>query len=193
MARPQAFDSQQVLADAMQLFWRQGYASTSIKSLTEVTQLQPGSLYAAFKNKRQLFLQALDHYFDELQIGITALLGSSAPPLDRIRGFFDHLLQQTQDDCDMKGCMLVNTLLEIPPDDIEINQRVAGMLQQIEKEFCRVLQQAQDEGTLAADKNPAALAQLLMTGILGLRVYNRMQTNPADLKGIVENLLSAVS
>ena len=88
MARPQAFDQQQVLTDAMLLFWRQGYASTSIKELTEVTRLQPGSLYAAFKNKRNLFLLALDHYFSELQCGITALLHSQEPPLERIRLFF---------------------------------------------------------------------------------------------------------
>lgn len=55
MARPQAFDQQQVLQNAMELFWRQGYASTSVRDLTEATRLQPGSLYGAFKSKRQLF------------------------------------------------------------------------------------------------------------------------------------------
>jgi len=190
MARPQAFDHQQVLTDAMQLFWRQGYASTSMKELTEATQLQPGSLYGAFKNKRNLFLLALDHYFSELQNAVSALLDSGSPPLSRIREFFDHLLKQSQDDGDMKGCLLVNTLLETPVDDIEINQRVSDMLQQIESEFCKVLQQAKDNGELAVDKVPKELAQLLITGIFGLRVYNRMKKDSSAMKNIVENLLS---
>jgi TetR/AcrR family transcriptional repressor of nem operon len=192
MARPQSFDQQQALTDAMRLFWQQGYASTSIRELTKATGLQPGSLYAAFKNKRQLFLLALDHYFTELQSGVTALLRSPASPLERIRHFFDYLLKQTQDDGEMKGCLLVNTLLETPSDDAEINQRVAAMLLRIEREFCRVLQQAKDNGELAADKNPQALAQFLMAGIFGLRVYNRMQADAYAMRDIVDNLLSVL-
>lgn len=192
MARPQAFNQQQVLTNAMQLFWRQGYANTSIKELTLATQLQPGSLYGAFQSKRNLFIQALDYYFSELQKGVTTLLHTQAPPLERIRGFFDYLLKESQQDSEMKGCLLVNTLLEIPADDVEINQRVADMLQKVEKEFCHVLQQAKDNGELSANKKPKILAQLLMTGIFGLRVYNRIKTNPAAMRNIVNSLLSTL-
>jgi TetR/AcrR family transcriptional repressor of nem operon len=63
MARPQAFDQQQVLQNAMELFWRQSYASTSIRDLTEATKLQPGSLYGAFKSKWQLFFKRAGSVF----------------------------------------------------------------------------------------------------------------------------------
>ena len=193
MARPQKFDQQQVLAKAMLLFWRQGYANTSIKELTETTRLKPGSLYGAFKNKRTLFLQVLDHYFSSLDQEVAVLLNGDTPPLDRIRKFFDHLLDQAQKDDEAKGCLLVNTLLEIPPDDAEISQRVSEMLLHIEGRFCQLLLQAQNDGELAKDRNPETLASLLITGIFGLRIYDRVQSNPEAKKAVVDALLSVLS
>ena len=189
MARPQAFDTRQVLEDAMQLFWRQGYASTSMRDLTQATRLQPGSLYAAFKNKRQLFLQALDHYSSSLHKAVRERLYAEGPPLQRIRDFFQYLVEQSQRDTEVRGCLLVNTLLEMPADDEEINRHVRNMLQQVEQDFCHVLEEAQAQGDLAADRDPARLARLLITGIFGLRVYNRMHPLQGELQAVVDELL----
>lgn len=84
----------------------------------------------------------------------------------------------------------MNTLLEIPTDDAEINQRVSLMLQQVEQSFREVLLEAQQRGELAQDKDPARLARLLINGIFGLRVYNRMQPSAEILKTTVDDLLS---
>lgn len=190
MARPQAFEHDQVLTDAMRLFWRQGYTATSVKDLTEATHLQPGSLYAAFKNKRNLFLQSLDHYFTALHASVIKLLQSDRPPIQRIHDFFDHLLEQTDQDTESKGCLLVNTLLEIPTDDEEINERVSKMLKTVETEIRQVLGEAQHQGNLAPSQKPEELARMLITGIFGLRVYNRMQPDKKAMQTVVDNLLS---
>jgi len=190
MARPQEFDRQQVLARAMLLFWRQGYANTSMRDLTDTTRLKPGSLYGAFKNKRTLFLQVLEHYFSSLNEEVSALLNANAPPLERIRKFFDHILEQAEADEDARGCLLVNTLLEVSPEDSDINRRISDMMLQIEDHFCQVLEEAQDRGELASDKDPKILASLLMTGIFGMRIYDRVQTSKKQKKSVVDNLLS---
>lgn len=192
MARPQAFDHEMVLDSAMQLFWRKGYATTSIKNLSDVTRLQPGSLYGAFKNKRNLFLESLDYYFENLYAGVSCILQSEETPLLRIRHFFDFLLNQTIEDKDQKSCLLVNTLLEIPPDDSEINLLIASMFAQIEQLFCNVLVEAQQDKTLVAEEKPAEIAKMLMSGIFGLHVYNRMHPDPEALKQIVNNLLNVL-
>lgn len=193
MARPQKFDKQIVLTNAMQLFWRQGYGSTSIKELTEATGLLPGSLYGTFESKRSLFLQALDCYFTLLHTSVMVLLNSEAPPLERVREFFDHIQKQAAGDDEAKGCLIVNTLLETSVSDIEINQRISEMLLQIESEFCRVLRQAKEAGDLGVDKNPEILASLLMTGIFGLRVYDRVQPSLSVKKDVVDSLLSILT
>ena len=52
MARPREFDYDDVVEQAMYLFWRQGYQNTSIDDVESATGLTKGSLYKAFKNKR---------------------------------------------------------------------------------------------------------------------------------------------
>ena len=190
MARPQEFNHQQVLNNAMQVFWRKGYSTTSIKDLSHAMQLQPGSIYGAFKNKRNLFIESLDYYFINLYEGVSCILISDDAPLMRIRKFFDYFLNIARDDEELKSCLLVNTLLEMPPDDKEINERISLMFQNVEELFVEVLIEAQQKGCLASGIRPESAAKMLMSGIFGLQVYNRMKKDKDSLKQIVNNLLS---
>jgi AcrR family transcriptional regulator len=67
VARPREFDYDDVVEQAMYLFWRQGYQNTSIDDVESATALTIGSLYNAFKNKRDLFEKCLDLYMRLLQ------------------------------------------------------------------------------------------------------------------------------
>ena len=60
--RPLAFDREAALVCAMHLFWRHGYEATSIADLTRAMGITPPSLYAAFGDKRRLFLEAVERY-----------------------------------------------------------------------------------------------------------------------------------
>lgn len=190
MPRPPSYNQQQVLESAMQVFWRKGYATTSVKDLTDVTKLQPGSLYGAFKNKRNLFVHALDYYYEKLYKDIEQILKSEMPPLSRIRCFFNNFLNIVKEDKENKSCLLLNTLIELPSEDTEINLRVSAMFQQIEKLFIETLYEAQKDGTLARGLIPETIAKMLMSGIFGLQVYNKMQNGKDGLKQITNNLLS---
>jgi len=193
LARPIEFDRNQVLRDAMMVFWRRGYNAATLKDLSNATHLQPGSLYGAFRNKRTLFLQALESYFKEREEFTASILQESdVPPLVRIRQLFEALLQQSSQDEDKKGCLMVNTLLETPTNDGEINQRITQMLREIENTFKTVLEEAAKNGELPPHKQPAVLAKVLISGIFGLHVYNKTQPTDAELQQIIDGLLSVL-
>lgn len=192
MPRPIAFDRDDVLHRAMSVFWRQGYSATSIKDLTAATDLQPGSLYGTFHNKRALFIAALEAYFARTRQRIRECLQADGSPLGRLRGFFDMLIEEAVADPHRKGCLLVNTLLEMPAEDREINRRVSDMFVEVETEFEHVLREAQARGELPADKDPAALARMLVAGIYGLRVYHKTCPDGRILREIVANLFTAL-
>ncbi|MDT8405393.1 TetR/AcrR family transcriptional regulator [Sulfuriflexus sp.] len=192
MPRTIEFDKQETLRRAMHVFWRQGYNATSVKDLTAATHLQPGSLYGTFHNKRSLFIAALDAYFLEIRQRIQDCLYASGPPISRLRTFFAILIEETACDPEQKGCLLVNTLLEMPAEDAEINHRVSQMFAEVEGEFARILKEAQQCGDLSADKNPAVLAQLLVVGIYGLRVYHKTQPGTESLRKIADGLFAAL-
>ena len=56
--RTKEFDPEEVENAVMQVFWRKGFAATSIQDLVEETGLSRSSLYSSFKNKEQLYQQA---------------------------------------------------------------------------------------------------------------------------------------
>ena len=62
IGRPRAFDMDQALDRALEVFWRKGYEGTTICDLTAAMGINPPSLYAAFGNKEGLFRKALDRY-----------------------------------------------------------------------------------------------------------------------------------
>jgi AcrR family transcriptional regulator len=58
--RPRAFDVDAVIERATATFLHFGYAGASLESLTNAMGLNKPSLYAAFGDKKQLFLRALN-------------------------------------------------------------------------------------------------------------------------------------
>ncbi|MBE0471414.1 MAG: TetR/AcrR family transcriptional regulator [Methyloprofundus sp.] len=192
MARPTAFDRPYVLQQAIQLFWLHGYSNTSIKNLVEATGLQPGSIYAAFGDKRGLFLAALDVYFEAMQRDLFAALHNNKPPLERLNDFFKQLIQESHADPERKGCLLINTLSEIPVHDVEINTRLQTMFNQVEQELKQLLIEAKHADQLNPDQDPETLAKFLVSGIFGLRVFNKTQPDAKILKAIVKHLLASV-
>ncbi|HEY9657475.1 MAG TPA: TetR/AcrR family transcriptional regulator, partial [Allocoleopsis sp.] len=62
--RPRAFDIDEALEQALQVFWRKGYLGTSLTDLTEAMGINRPSLYATFGNKESLFRKVLDRYSD---------------------------------------------------------------------------------------------------------------------------------
>ena len=193
MPRPAEFDRSEVLRCAMQTFWKKGYNATSMKDLTKVTGLQPGSLYGAFESKRSLFLESLEAYYELNLAGLSERLDSSKSPKARIRAAFERIVEQSTQDPHNRGCMMVNTLLEMPVEDEEINGRLTQMFKSVQNKLEDVIREAQKLGQIGKDKDPKVLAQALLLGMHGLRVSCKTQAKPKTLYKSRDNLLSVLT
>lgn len=190
MARPAEFDREEVLDRAMQAFWDDGYCATSMATLTETTGLKPGSLYAAFKSKEGLFLSTLDHYGERSTESIRKVLHSTESPLEGVRTFLTQLASNTANQSKRSSCFLVNTLLEIARSNDQVRDRVNAHLDRVEKLFLDALEQAQAQGELSNDQDPAALASFIMTNIWGMRVLLAAGADQRKAGAVVNQLLS---
>ena len=81
MPRHAEFDRDDVIHQATGVFWERGYAKTSVGDLVSATGLQPGSLYAAFQSKEDLFLASLDHYGAQSVARVEQALAQASSPL----------------------------------------------------------------------------------------------------------------
>ncbi|MEJ2509486.1 MAG: TetR/AcrR family transcriptional regulator [Gammaproteobacteria bacterium] len=190
MARPTEFKREEVLERAMQAFWDHGYLGTSMADLVEVTDLRPGSLYAAFGSKEGLFLAALDHYGEATAARLARMLAEAESPLEGIRAHFRQLAADAARPRGRRSCLLVNTVLELSRQNEAIQERVNRHLENIEGLIRGALEEAHASGELARGKDPAALAAFLMVNIWGLRVFAGTSPKPARATAVVDQLLT---
>lgn len=166
----------------MAVFWRQGYEATSIDDLVVASGLKRGSMYAAFGDKRGLFLAVLDHYLARVNARRAALLTGSEPALARLHAFFDTL---TGDDAEAGlGCLITNTLTEVAPVDATVAEKLRVSLQRIEDLFEQTVRDGQAEGTIDPARDPRSLARLLLAAAQGMRVLGRSGASRAMLRDI---------
>jgi len=188
MARPREFDETAVLEAAIQCFWSRGYEATSVRDLAEKMGITGASMYNAFGDKRSLYRRALDHYVEQSFGDRVGRFEGNFAPREAIGTFFDEIIERSLSDKQRKGCMLVNSALEMAPHDPEFQRIVAEVLVQVEGFFRRCAAAGQKDGTITTSQSAEDLARLLLSMLLGIRVLAR--TRPE--RGLLEGLMRPV-
>lgn len=192
MARPREFAEAAVLDAAVQCFWSRGYAATSIRDLIEKTGLTGASLYNAFGDKRAFYQRALDHYV-EGSIGERIRRYEALEPREAIEAFFGEIIERSVEDKERKGCMLVNSALDVAPHDPAFQEAVAKVMLRVEAFFLHHLKQGQANGSIATSHVAEDLAQHLLGMLMGVRVLARVRPDRALLEGAVRPSLALLA
>jgi TetR/AcrR family transcriptional repressor of nem operon len=150
------------------------------------------SLYNAFGDKRSLYRRALDHYVEQSFGDRVGRFEGRLAPKQAIAAFFSEIIERSLSDPDRKGCMLVNSALEVAPHDAEFQRVVANVLVQVEAFFYRCVSAGQHDGTIASAQPAEDLARLFLGVLLGLRVLARTRPERPLLEGLVRPALASL-
>lgn len=192
MARPQEFETSEVLRNAMYLFWSKGYEAASLSDILAATGLSKSSLYASFGDKRALFLAAFDAYRKERLFHLHRILNEDQPARRSIERFFRQVLTHAQGETRACGCMTANEAVELAPHDADIQRLVAEDFQAIEEAFTQAITRGQADGSIAARQEPRILAHFLLVGLQGLEVMLRAKCEPARLDNTVSVMVAVL-
>lgn len=191
MARPREFDSNTALESAMHVFWAKGYEATSLDDLCEATGLGRSSLYAAFGDKRGLYLSALDRYEEAGVHRIAAAL--ARPPIRKaVAAFVGRIIDDIVAGPGRRGCFIGNCAAEIVRGDRAAATRVRRSLDRLEATFRDALVRARSRGEIAATSDVDALARFLVAGIQGLRLVGKAKPDRAALDDIAAVMLNCL-
>ena len=177
MARPIEFDRLKAVNRALALFWRQGYQATSLADLLAAMGIGRSSFYAAFTDKRCLFIECLD-LFSQRTIELLQRSRAQMPPVDALQGFFERNFVGAGGAAAARGhwgCMLVNTLLEMAGVDEDLSSRASRHLSDMQRVFQACLR---DAGATPAQAEE--LAAMLMLFNEGIRVSSRRRLPDAQ-------------
>lgn len=140
MARQREFDEDQVLRALTDVFWEHGYDGTSYAQIMKATGLQKGSLYAAFGDKRSLYLKAIEHYDVGYVSGGVKMLGdTNVSGKVRIGNLFDALIASAQTPQGRWGCLLCNAATEQAPFDVSTENAVSKSMARLRKAIAKAL------------------------------------------------------
>ncbi len=181
MPRPIEFDRDRARNAAMKLFWRQGYTATSLAQLLESMKIGRSSFYAAFTDKRSLFIECLE-LFAERTREILEQGHVPQQPLETARAFFENTTFAVPRWRVDAGCMMVNTILELSDVDADLSRRATVCLARIEQTFVWVFEHHVDD--------PRQAASVVMTLNKGIRVSSRARASEAELRQVISSTLS---
>jgi len=189
MARPTQFDRDEAVEAAMKLFWCQGYVATSLNQLLDAMGIGRSSFYAAFGDKRSLFIKVLC-LFSERTRQMLVDRWEEHESLDAIRDFFYDTLLDVPRSRAGRGCMMVNTILELADVDQELGALAARELARVEKVFEACFERAQRAGDFPSERSASELAAHVMLVNQGLRVASRTHVPRRAIKNRVDTALS---
>lgn len=192
--RPRGFDPAETLERARGIFWASGYSGTSIQDLVDGLAVERGSLYAAFGDKRLLYLEAVKLYWSEYEIALESAL-SSVPLLPALRELLVMPAElgavATNPDAP-HGCMMGNTAAELVPHDAEATAIVKDSFARFVHTVADGLRAAQDRGEVTTASAPEAQAQLLLVLAEGTSLLARAGTDPTKATAAIDAALAGL-
>ena len=193
MPRPKEFNPDDAIEKAMHVFWHKGYEATSMEDLLTAMDLNRGSLYDTFGDKRQLFLKVIDRYCHGFVAEKFLLLDQPGPALPTLRRFIHEMIEGALADPQRRGCLIANTVMELSPHKKEIAITLRQALKMAEDTFFKVLARAKQQGELKHDKDPRALARFLATMMQGTIVMIKAGASADVVKQTAETALSILN
>ncbi|MBL3821402.1 TetR/AcrR family transcriptional regulator [Bacillus sp. BSL6] len=188
MARLREFDEEKALDAAMQLFWEKGYAATSLSDLTAKMEIQKPSLYSAFGDKEGLFEAALRRYTNLHAANIRTKLQKEQSVKEAIRTFFENMVEEEYKKEFSKGCFCINTMVELAPHNEKFEVLTREHQMYLTVVFQELITKGIQSGELQSDLNAKAVAQTLVTFLIGLTVL--MKSRPE--RSVIDNSVSVI-
>lgn len=191
MARKSNFDRDEKLIEAMQLFWQQGYANTSISDLVAHLGINRFSIYNAFGDKYALYQEALEYYFEHTSKPAAQMLFYPEADLHTLESFLLAFVERQKQQ--QFGCFIQNALLEHGPRDQSVQGVGNKLTLHLSDGVTHCLSNAIKLGQLHPQADLSGLVSLIVTHIQGIRVlgkaaqYGYLETATQALFGLLKS------
>jgi TetR/AcrR family transcriptional regulator, copper-responsive repressor len=191
--RPRAYDPEVALARATERFWYGGYSATSLDELSAATGMNRPSLYGAFGDKRDLYLEALARYWERSRAAIAEALARDRPLREALQRFYGAALSSYLAGRNgPRGCFAISTATTEALRDAEIQALLAEGFRDIDDALEARIRYAAEHGDLADGVDPAALATLAAATLHSLAIRSRAGATRPALQAIVDIAVDAI-
>ncbi|PCH47939.1 MAG: hypothetical protein COC23_00980 [Hyphomicrobiales bacterium] len=173
MARTREFDPDELLVKAVHVFWKNGYAETSMRDIVDATGVAHAGLYNAFGSKRDLYEKCLHQYYKRFSEIAISKLEAEGSGLSDVHRFFEVVSSGIDDGRFATGCLIGNTVIEFGPGSPDILNITREFIDHLTSAFGVALSNAQAKNQFSKSRNVEMFAQFLTTYFYGLMTMVR--------------------
>ncbi|MBB5317961.1 TetR/AcrR family transcriptional regulator [Tunturibacter empetritectus] len=165
----------------MPVFWKHGFADTSLQDLERATGVNKSGLYTEFRNKEDLFVACLRYYIESQ--GKRGLLTKEPLGWNNVESF---LKNGPLNKGEQQGCFSINSMRELAilpneaygvvNDNLALVQRLLAMNIEVEK----------------PKMAPSAIAEMVLSFFSGLCIERNLKSGKASSTRKIENFMTAL-
>ena len=174
----------------MLTFWRHGYETASVADLTAAMGISAPSLYAAFGDKKQLFLEAVRLYAGDPE-DMGRRIGDAPSAYDAARALMTAAATAYTGEATPRGCLLASATASGSAASADVQAAVAEVRQGMNSRLRMRIKRDIEDGVLPPGTQPAALAGLVLAVTQGMSVLARDGASRTSLLAIVKAALRA--
>ena len=184
MSRTKSFDENKALEAAMYLFWRKGYANTSMQDIEKAMNLKRTSIYNAFGNKRSLFQQSLMFYLDTILVRFVSVLEQDGTAKQSIKNALNEVIELHYNHDNPGGCMVVLSLLESNQHDEKTNMMINSAIRQLRDAVIKSLKRGKKNGEFKNTIQYQSFANQVVALITGSIVLAKAKFSKSELEKV---------
>lgn len=190
--RPRQFDEAAVIAAMLELFWRKGFAATSLDDIAAATGLNRPSLYRAFGNKVDMYVMCLGQFADRMKRISEEAFERTGTLEDGLTNLFDRLIDVYcvhAGEGGSLGCLVFSTAVAEAPSHPEIQKAVASGLDSVSSSL---RQQIALHGAEHPQESVRMAADVALSTFLALGVQVRAGRPRTEIAETVRNCVAAI-
>jgi len=168
--RQKGYSEDQVIAKALNTFWRNGYAATSVRQLEVEMGINQFSIYSSFGSKKGVFIKALKQYHHQVKAIFLSELIQSNGHIEDIRKFFISFVDSVKSGKTPNGCLMANTAMDVGSRDKQVKVLLQLFFEMLKNVFVEVLEKAKKKNEIASTADIERYANYLVGCTEGLAV-----------------------
>jgi AcrR family transcriptional regulator len=181
MGRTKNFSRESVLENAFPVFWKYGFADTSLQELEKATGVNKSGLYSEFVDKGDLYLESLRHYLKKRhKEGLLIAKPLGWKNVERFLKLGPWRLEG------QKGCFSVNSMNQFAVLPLAAQEVVSKS---------RAFLQDQVVKNVEAEKpsmKPTVLAEMIMTFFTGISMEQYLKISKASMNRKVDDFMKVM-
>jgi len=191
--RPRQYDPERALGKAAEAFWKHGYAATSLDDLAAATGMNRPSLYAAFGDKRDLYLKTLERYQQRSRAIGVQILADDPPLRVFLQRFYDAALDiYLAGDAEARGCYSISTAPAQATTDQGVREFLAASIRGTDTYLAKQIAKARERGEVPSHADPGALAQIATAAMHTIAVRARAGVARKELAALANTAIDLI-